>query len=605
MAENIIKNTPSTHVGDELWISQINAGGKVYDIATHHNIKFYDGKGDTTGTTWNGLSDLEIVIPSITDIVQTPIEFAGTVGADGVVVWNDTHKDGPKTGYLVYVTANCTFAGQACEAGDMAIYAGDKDGEGWKIVSGENQVEIVTNGKAEGVTDTNRTVVALGSAKDVLVVEGKALALTLDYADFSGHVKTTGGKKETATGSATVATKYLKITKGEDSTKTIGEVKTIKEATKLADGTVTITGADTLVTNVTFGTFTEGEMPTLTLNADARTLVVSGGSLTKTDTVEDFVTGVTLGKVALETAQDGDADTFSLVGGIQAGDGQAFVTGIDGKTEFTVAGYIKPTAGESATFVTGLTDDLTEVVTSITSGSIVADDTKADFVKGFSDNSNTVIASVSANTTSANVLSSATVKDHVLSFGNADVVYSVTVDTTDKTLVKSGYKYTAPTATKTAFTTGGFEKTSDVTYKFNTANETTYTTTSSLYKLTTPELDVTKGCYTLSHKDMIATVPANTFGVSMTEGVLPKLTQGSVSRDGVLTGSVATGLSTTDVTVNALKSNDITLPGVYSLVDGSAADGVAVGAAGQIDVTATVDLTSYITGVSIVETVNA
>lgn len=589
------------------WISQINAGGKTYDIATHHSITFKDGSDDETGVKWNGLTDLEIIIPSITDIVQTPIEFAGTVGADGVVVWNDTHKDGPKTGYLVYVTANCTFDGQSCEAGDMAIYAGDKVGEGWKIVSGENQVKIVGATQSD-ITDANRTVVAIGSAKDVLVVEGKALALTLDYADFDGHIQTTGGKEETATVSATVATKYLKLTQGDSKTETIGEVKTIKEATQLSNGAVTFTGVDNLVTDVTPGTFTQGEMPTLTLNADERTLAVSGGSLTKTTDkdYQDFVTDVTLGKVVFGTATDGEADAFSLIGGIQAGEGQAFVTGIDGKTEFTVAGYFKPKAGENATFVTGLTDGLTEVVTSITSGSIVADDTKTDFVKGFSDGSNTVIASVSSSTSSANVLSSATVENHVLSFGNTNVVSSVTVGTTDKTLVKSGYAYTAPTATKKAFTTGGFEKTSDVKYTLNTAKETTYTTTSSLYKLTTPELTVTKGGYNLNTTGMNATVPAKTFGVSMTEGTLPTYTAGSVTRKAALTGSVATDLSTTDVTVNVLKANDITLPGTYSLAaDGSAGDGVAVGADGLIDVTATVDLTSYLTDVSIVETVNA
>jgi hypothetical protein len=107
MAENI-NNTVSEHVSktSENWISQINAGGKVYDIATHHSITFKDGKNDQTGIEWNGLSDLEIIIPSITDIVQTPIEFAGTVGENGAITWNDAHKDGPQTGYLVFFTAD-------------------------------------------------------------------------------------------------------------------------------------------------------------------------------------------------------------------------------------------------------------------------------------------------------------------------------------------------------------------------------------------------------------------------------------------------------------------------------------------------------------------
>ena len=138
-------NNANVHDGAAVtnWISQINAGGTTYDIATHHSIKFVEGGEETT---WNGLTDLTVVIPTIQDIVQTPIEFAGTVGADGVVVWNATHTDGPKTGYLVFVTADCTFGDLACEAGDMAIY----DGAKWNIVSGENQVKIVA-GTAEGV----------------------------------------------------------------------------------------------------------------------------------------------------------------------------------------------------------------------------------------------------------------------------------------------------------------------------------------------------------------------------------------------------------------------------------------------------------------------
>ena len=76
MAENI-NNTVSEHVNktSENWISQINAGNVTYDIATHHSITFKDGKGDETGIEWNGLSDLEIVIPNITDMVQSPIVF--------------------------------------------------------------------------------------------------------------------------------------------------------------------------------------------------------------------------------------------------------------------------------------------------------------------------------------------------------------------------------------------------------------------------------------------------------------------------------------------------------------------------------------------------
>lgn len=605
MAENIISNSVKNH-GDAIevtnWISQINAGGTVYDIATHHGITFKDGKNDETGVVWNGLSDLEIVIPNITDIVQTPIEFAGTVGADGVVSWNDGHTDGPQTGYLVFITADCTFNGNACEAGDMAIY----DGANWQIVSGENQVKITgtTNGE---IAENNRTVVAVGAAKDVLEVEGKALALTLDYADLNGHVKVSNGTSENVTGTTVVAEKYLKLSKDADKTETIGEEKTLKKAEKLANGAVSFTGLDALVTDVTFGTFDGGKMPEIVMNSDDRVFNVAGGSLTKTS-ASDFITGVSLGAVTFGSATEGESGAFSLVNGIQAGQGQAFLTGIDGKDNFTVEGYIKPTAGVSATYVTGLEDGITKVVTSITEGSITFDSAANTFVTGLVGGVEKVITGVTATAKNdTSVLNEAKVENHVLSFGSTNVASGVDVQTTSTAFTKGGYAYTAPSATTKSFTTGGFEKVDDVTYTFGTANETTYTTKSSSYKLTTPELQVSKGGYELSNNGMTVTVAASTFAVGMTAGTLPTLTAGSVSKAATITGAVATDLTyADDVTINVLKANDINLPGVYSLVEGDAADNdVVVGAAGTIDVAATVNLSSYLTGVSIVETVNA
>ena len=128
------------------WISQINAGGKVYDIATHHGITFKDGSGDKTGVRWNGLTDLEIIIPNISDLIQNPIDFVGTVGADGTINRNDGKTDA-SIGDLIFITADVEFEGNACEAGDMAIY----DGTNWNIVSGENQVTI---------TGTNNTKIS-------------------------------------------------------------------------------------------------------------------------------------------------------------------------------------------------------------------------------------------------------------------------------------------------------------------------------------------------------------------------------------------------------------------------------------------------------------
>ena len=602
MAENIISNSVKNHgeVSEVAnWISQINAGGTVYDIATHHGITFKDGKNDETGVVWNGLSDLEIVIPNITDIVQTPIEFAGTVGADGKISWIEPHgKDGEaEVGNLVFITADCTFESHACEAGDMAIYDGSK----WNIVTGENQVELV------GTVEDNKVTVKVGAAADVLKVEGKTLSLVLDYTELDGHVKATGGKAENVTGTTVVADKYLKLKNEGEQTETIGKEETLKKADKLANGNVSFTGLDALVTDVTFGIFDGGKMPEIVMNSDDRVFNVAGGSLTQTS-ASHFITGVSLGAVTFESASEGDSGVFSLVNGIQSAQGQAFLTGIEGKNEFTVEGYIKPTDGVNATYVTGLEGGITKVVTSITEGSLTFDSAANTFVTGLEGGVEKVITGVTATAKNdTSVLNKAKVENHVLSFDSTNVASGVDVQTTSTAFTKGGYAYTAPSATTTSFTTGGFVKVDDVTYKFGTANETTYTTTSSFYKLNTPELQVSKGGYELSNEGMKVTVAASTFAVGMTAGTLPTLTAGSVSKEAKVTGSVATDLTyVDDVKINVLKANDIKLPGAYSLVEGSAdAYDVVVGAAGTIDVAATVDLSSYLTGVSIVEKVNA
>ena len=329
------------------WISQINAGGTVYDIATHHGITFRDGNGGTT-TTWNGLSDIEVIIPTIADIVQSPIEFAGTVGADGAVVWNATHTDGPKTGYLVFVTADCTFNDIACEAGDMAIY----DGAKWNIVSGENQVQLVGN------VENNKVTVAVGAAVDVLTVEGKTLTLAVDMNYILGQLDLKKGKITSVEfENATVDNAYVKLTQESDSTVTIGTDINIQKATNLKDGTVTFKNATGIVKDVNFGTFTPGELPSFTKNSQ-KELSIAGGALTK-GIGTDFVDEVTFGKVKFEDADANDENKIVMLTGIIAGEGKEFFKGIDvtkeGETaDFTIAGYIAPEDGVSAKYVKGL-----------------------------------------------------------------------------------------------------------------------------------------------------------------------------------------------------------------------------------------------------------
>ena len=594
-----ISNEVNVHNGAEVtnWISQIKAGETTYDIATHHSIIFKDGSNDKDGIVWNGLSDLEVVIPSITDIVQSPIVFAGTVDAEGVK-WNETHTDGPKEGYLVFVTTDCTFAGNACEAGDMAIYDGSK----WNIVSGENQVKI-TGTTNEDITEGNRTVVAIGAAKDVLEVEGKALALTLDYADLNGHVtKTPGGEVAVNFGDMTVSAVSLKLEQAKPETKTIGNDVEFQNATALANGTVTLTNADSLVSAVDFGTFDAGTLPTFKKNVE-KTLSVTGGELTAT-TGSDFVTNVTLGDVLFTEAGEGDANKITMITDITAKAGSEFLNGIKPtgageNADITITGCIAPTKGTNATFIEGLTNGATKVVTEITAGNfeLTAGDA---LVTGFEDGSDDVIASVTATANNdTDVFSSAKVTDHVLSFETTKVASGVNVSTTTKKLTKTGFTYTAPKATDSTFETSGFTQSADVKYTFTKATETTYTPTTEMWKISKPQLTVDKGAYEIKHDNMIATVTAGTFIESATEGTLPSWTGGDTTKVKV-EGTVGTALSTTTMSIKELTVDSIDIPGAYTLKEVSEGGDVTVGAAGDINVgDANVNLVDYVKDITI------
>ena len=600
MAENIIKNEVLNHGAEtevKNWISQINAGGTVYDIATHHGITFKDGKGDGTGVKWNGLTDLEIVIPNITDIVQTPIEFAGTVDKQGIH-WSDGHTAAEK-GCLVFVTEDCTFEGNACEAGDMAIYDGSK----WNIVSGENQVQLV------GEVKDNKVSVLIGNGTDVLDVEGKTLNLAIDYAELDKHVDVDfeeykGETVEVDFGAMKVGEVGITLSQAAASKKTIADNIVVKEASKLSNGEVTITGTDNLLTGVNFGTFNPGAMPEIVKNNDAKDFNVTGGSLSTTAS-GPFLTEVTLGNVTFDSAKQGDTGAFALVGGIAASAGKAFLTGIDGQAEFSVDGGFVPDGGVDAKFVTGLAGGVTDVVTDITAGSLTFDSAASDFITGLTDNVNEVVTAVSATAKNdTSVLNEAKVENHVLTFGSVNVASGVDVQTTTKSFTKGGYAYTAPSATKKSFTTSGFTKASDRKYTFDTDNETTYATTSSYYKITTPALGTKFGGYELNNSGMKITVAANTFAVDMTAGTLPTYSGYDVVRGASLSGSVATDLDITDKTVRqvAAAASEIEIPGAYTIVNGKVGDAgvVTVGAAGELAAkSAEVDLSDYITGVSV------
>lgn len=616
---NVVDNTNLTnHQGDyngansEYWISQINAGGKVYDIATHHNITFRDGNGGAT-TVWNGLTDIEVVIPTIKDIVQSPIEFAGTVDKDGKIIWNTGFGSEPKSGNLVFVTADCTFkvsstdtTGIACEAGDMAVYDGSK----WNVVSGENQVQIVT---ASGTTssDGNTTTIAIGAAKNILTIEGKKLALTIDYKDLNdNHLNVEGGEEVYVDfNEATVGSKYIKLTQGEGTNITIANDVIVKEATALKNGAVTFNETK-VVKSVELPTLNSGKFPVYSKNTE-KSLSISGGSLTA-GTGTDFVTNVTFGQVTFADADSGDTNKITAVTNITAGQGSEFLNGIhitgEGETaDLTITGHIAPTKGMSTVFVEGLEDKSTSVVTSLNAGSFKLVE-GSDIATGFGAQSDSgdVISSITVTpNNNASVLNEAKVENHVLSFGSTSVTNGVTVEKKYKSLQKKGFEYKSSTANSSNFVTSGFKAADDVNLTFSKAKETTYSFDTHSWKIVTPSLGIDKGAYTINHTNMNATLPNGLFFSDVSDaGTLPSFSNAGKVTDFTLTGSVATDLEIKDNTISAVKDGvtTITIPGAYSLVDGSKGDGVEVGMAGSLDnIEATIDLSSYITNVTITE----
>ena len=612
MAEikNVVDNTDLTgHDGvtnNQVtnWISQINAGGTVYDIATHHGITFKDGSTDTTGVIWNGLTDIEIVIPSITDIVQTPIEFVGTVNSDGKVMDGTKEIVTFEKGNLVFIAANCTFNGKVCEAGDMAIY----DGSEWKVVTGENQVSIVgNNGEA-------KTTIALGEAKDILTIEGKTLALSLDYKDLNdNHLSiTTGQSTDISFDTMTVGSIGIKLNKDADVATTIGEEKSITYGTELANGTVNLTGATGLVNGITWGKFSQGTKTDYEKNS-AQDLTVTGGGLhlSSAQPTGAFIDSVKLkDAVKFETANTDEAGSIKMITTLTSSAGAQFLNDIhvtrdNESADFTIAGYITPSEGVNAKYVKGLKNSAKPIIGVKTAGSFSIAGGVKDIVTGWGTESSTsgdVVSSVSVSAKNdTSVLKTAKVVNHVLSFDPVNVASDVTTTCTYKSLSKAAYTYTPTTLQEGEFETSGFTQGDNVDYTFGRGNETVYTHETKNWKLITPGLDVTYGSYTFDDDGMKAAVPAQTFVTGITPGELPTLSDSTVSTT-TITGTVGTTLTTATLEFNALKENSINMPGAYSLSTVDADGDITVGKHGALAANkATVDLSTYLTGVEVVE----
>ena len=538
MAKDVLTNVSKVH-GENVvndYIQQINAGGKTYDIATHHHIKFYNGQKDDKGTAWNGITDLEVVIPTISDLVKNPIRLVGTVNNKGEITYTDGRtKTVPVIGDLVYMAADCNFNGQACEAGDMAVYAGQTTGtsSGWVIVSGENQVTI--NGIGEG---TDKVFSISSTAQKVLTVEGKTLSLNLDYGDIHNNfsVEKNGEQDLKTTGNVNVAGVYVGLSKADDKTLDISTEFSFNNATAVSSDAVSINGK---VLTANDFTWTSGALPTLQKDAvsvsisDTRTITKGADSSTGM-----FVTNIdasVVKSVVLNTSSGlADGKPYIESAGTTTSDTQAFVSGVhtrkegeEGSADFTVMTYGVDKSAN--TFVSGLSAASTSgdllasvavgkvslaegsgiltgisaaddgaIVTGVNFGSVASNENNQWFVSGLNKTGSDVVTDVTAISAATLVsdgntslrksaMVSATVSDHVLSFTMDDVMQPVSVSTSAAVVTKGGFikggvSLTGQSVSKANFTQSALsQEKSTFTYKNVLTSNVTMTSSSVEY----------------------------------------------------------------------------------------------------------------------------
>ena len=637
------------------YIKQISDGTTAHDLALTKGISFFNGS-DGDAIVWDGTQSIEVVIPSVTDIIQDPVRMVGTVGADGNLPSGLT----PAKGDLVYMTADCTFQEQACEAGDMAIY----DCKVWHVIQGENQVSLV------GTPDGNVVTTALkGAAQNVLTVEGKSLALKIDYNDVNSHLSVTKNdvvSRPVENASVEVSAKHIGLVQASATDVTVGVEMSIDLPTALASNKVTI---DNVLASKDF-TFTSGSFPTISKNNEvivsashSMKVVASGAGSFVTDV--DAIKGITF------SAGDSNNQDFGFVASLAESDGASFVNGVHAYTvedagkaaDFTIWGEVTATTStfvsgisvtdasggdvvtsvnvgdvtlvEGAGILTGLSKKGSSVVTSVSVGTLGSDSTKQWFFSGLSDGSDVVsdvvfdTYSLDADATGgASAIVSASVSDHVLSFGTSKFQTPVKLSKTAgsvsrKGFAKAGVALTGTNIVTDTFTTASLNQAATTVsfkniltdnvalsqastkYFFDKAASTSYSAVMGYVKATPIAATTTKNGAVLSDTAITATIPANTFAVDLTGGTLPSLTIGAPT--GEISGTVDTSLTTSKVSWLAVTSeaSGISIPGAVSLsVVASDKEGaVSVASEGTYTLsggaTVTIPANSFLTGASI------
>ena len=651
MAKNPIGFTEASSVN---YIKQIFDGSVTHDIAVEKGITFYNGGKDAaTAFTWDGTRPLEVVIPTLADIVANPVVLKGVINKPDDVPSNDVASNGDL--YYIGTTGSYFDPVVACEAGDMAIYYDKK----WNVISGENQIQLAGTDDGSG----NHSVVLSETAAKVIDVEGKALNLSVNYADILGKITADGNGEKTIAlkdGKTVISGKYLTLSSSTAESKDITTSVSIDLPTALASGAVTIPNKVLVSDNFTF---TSGSFPTIKKNDAAITVNASHNMTIAASGDGSFVTGVTAIKgVSLSDVDNAVNSDIAYVAGLSDVAGKSFVSGIHAHTtsdgdkpvDFTVPGVVTADASVNTfakgwgaesdsgdvvssitvgkvtgDFVTGLTGAGTSVLTGVTFGDTIEDSTRSWFVTGLEGDAAAVTdvtfgEVVVTPQTSAAVIS-ASVNNHVLSFTTGNFMTSATA-------ALSGTKVTTKAFTKGGVKLSGFSSASDtlkigsvsqanttISYKslttgavtlsqgttgfhFDKAESAAYKPVMGYKKVNVTAADVSKAGAVLEHTAITANIPAEQVVVGLNAGTLPSLTIAAPT--GELAGTVGTELTTVSKGWLAVDPDKKMIAGAttWSLVETAVStEGIEVAKAGTYDVSGNtvIEANSFIAAVKV------
>ena len=598
----------------ENYIKQVHVGEIDYDIAVAHGLTFT--KGETT-ISWDGVSDVTIEIPTLTDLITDPIKFAGTVGADGIAKKGDTAIT-PEKGDLVYITADCTFANQACEAGDMAVH----DGTSWHVISGENQVTVY--GSQSG---NNFTTLLDGTAVSVLDVEGKGLYLGIAHDLVKSNLGVAKNAETSISFDAGAVADVdsvwvaLSYTEAAEAT-TIGSNKTIALPTTLASGAVEFSGDTSLVKPGDIASaWTAGSNGAH--ESSAVEFAISGNvDLSVDATGSDFVTGWTPSTddfvksalksaslkvvAAADKAQDETIATNAVLTSnpVFTNDSTLFGTSISAVAtgaDFTIPGAVSVSEEASKPASDGIVIDVTLPTLGDDSSFTDANYASADASTG-------VIATIADPTVTINggsVIASVAVSENVLIITPGTVTASASQGAV--TYKKAQYKKTV-FANTPSVSYGSIQTAAGQGYKLNTQAVNATLTDGAISYIGVQTADVSASdkasayvglsASTAAYTAALATgasgsIAAGTVITGVTDAIVPTLA--SVSATGSITGSVSTVLSTSNVTVGAFEDGGTSINiGTYSLVSAATElnNAVVVGKDGNAQVTGTITVAS-------------